>query len=143
MENSRKNLKLISIAILVFAFATLLQLLTELMFGEINNAELPEGSPENILLITKIVVMVISCIILLPQLYVGIKGLKVAKNPDTLGAHIFWATVLFVIAILGLISPIKAIFSRESIKDNVLNLSGKIVEVFLYFEYLRHAKALS
>ena len=52
MEQTRKKLKLSSIVVLVFAGFSLLQVVCELLFGEISNSIIPEGVPDSILLIT-------------------------------------------------------------------------------------------
>ena len=96
MEQSRKNLKLSSIIVLILSVFYAIQLVCELMFGEINNATIPEGAPDNILLITKIVLASIAGLLLIPNIYIGVKGLKVAKNPDSSKAHIVWAIILLV-----------------------------------------------
>ena len=57
MEQSRKNLKLSSIAVLALALFSMLQLVSELLFGDFNQAAIPEGAPDNILLITRSVLM--------------------------------------------------------------------------------------
>ena len=54
MEQSRKQLKLTSIVVLVLAGFSMLQIVGELLFGELSNPAIPEGAPDNILLITKI-----------------------------------------------------------------------------------------
>ena len=55
MEQSRKYLKLSSIAVLALALFSMLQLVSELLFGDMNQAVIPEGAPDNILLITRII----------------------------------------------------------------------------------------
>ena len=60
MEQTRKKLKLSSIAVLALAVFSLLQILSVLLYGEFNNAAIPEDAPENILLITKIFVFSVS-----------------------------------------------------------------------------------
>ena len=102
----RKHLKWSSVAVLAFAVFTLLELVSEILLGELNNAEIPEGAPSNVLLITKIFLLCVSVLLTLPGLYVGFKGLKMAKTPDNSKGHIVWAKILLVIAVLSLVSPI-------------------------------------
>ena len=70
MEQTRKYLKLSSIAVLALAFFSLLQIVSELLYGDLNNAAISEGAPENILLITKILMLKI----LLIKITVNTKG---------------------------------------------------------------------
>ena len=143
MEQSRKNLKISSIVVLVFAGLSLLNLVFELLFGEINRAEIPAGSPNNILLITKIILAVVTIVLLLPQVYIGIKGLKVAKNPDASKGHIIWGTILFVLSIVGMVSPVINIVTQNNIGENVSTLLSILVETLVYFEYIKYAKAVA
>ena len=50
---------------------------------------------------------------LLPQLYIGIKGLKIAKRPDSSKGHIIWGVILVVFAACGLISPLVAFLQGD------------------------------
>lgn len=140
MENSRKQLKTYSILVLVLAGFTFINMLGELLFGDINTAVIPEGSPENILLITKIVIIAVTVIILLPQIYIGVKGIKMAKNPNSSKAHIVWAIILFVISIVGIISPLLGIIKQEAVKDNVSELLNGIIDAVVFLDYTISAK---
>ena len=68
---------------LALAFFSLLQIVSELLYGELNNAVIPEGAPENILPITKIVLFSVALLLTLPNIYIGIKGLRIAKKPNS------------------------------------------------------------
>ena len=140
MEQSRKNLKLSAIAVLVWAGATLIGLISELLYGEINSAAIPEGAPDNILLITKIFLVSISLLLLLPQVYIGIKGLRIAKNPNFSKGHIVWAVILLVFAVLGIIDPIVNLAKSGDTFNDIRSLSGVVLEIAIYFEYIKYAR---
>lgn len=143
MENSRKYLRLYSIFILIFAVYTLITLAVEVLFATFDNVEIPEGAPENVVLIAQIVILSISFILLLPQLYVGLKGLKMAKYPNSSRGHIIWAMILLVFAVLGSISPIKNLISGTNARENFGTVTTCMVEISIYFEYIRYAKAVA
>ena len=142
MEQSRKHLRISSIIVLIFAGLTLLNLVSELAYGELNNAAIPADAPDNILLITKIFVLVVSFIFLLPQTYVGIKGLKLAKKPDASKAHIVIAVILLVLAATGLSSPALALIKGEDIFENISAILSIIVEILVFFDYIKFAIAV-
>ena len=143
MEQTRKNLKTTSIIVLALAGLTLLNLLFELFFGEIKNAEIPAGSPDNILLITQIFILVLSLLMLLPQVYIGIKGLKMAKNPDSSKGHIVWGIILLVFSVLGLLSPLLALVQGDGEAfGNVSEILSMAVDIMILFEYVKYAKAV-
>ena len=141
MEN-KKHLKWSSIAILALTGFTLLQLVFEMIFGELNNAELPEGSPANILLITKIFVLCVSALLMIPSIYVGIKGLKVAKNPDASRAHIIWAIILFALSVVSLVEPLLGVIGQENTRENIDSLLSILVSVSVYFDFIKEARAV-
>lgn len=143
MEQSKKNLRVSSIVVLVFAGLTLLQIVSELLLGELNEATIPEGAPDNILLITKIILLAVTVALLLPQIYIGCKGLRVAKNPDSSKAHIVWAVILLVFSVLGLISPVVNMIEQGGIYENTATLLSVLLEVVIYFEYIKYAKEVS
>ena len=143
MEQTRKHLKTTSIIVLALAGLTLLNLLFELFFGELKNAEIPAGSPDNILLIAQIFVLVVSLLMLLPQVYIGIKGLKMAKNPDSSKGHIVWGVILLVFAVLGLLSPLLALVQGNGEAfGNVSEVLSMAVDIMILFDYVKYARAV-
>ena len=143
MEKTKKNLKITSVVLLIMAGFSLLNILAELCFGEINNAAIPEGAPGNILLITKIILLAISSLLLWPQIYISIKGIKIAKNPNASKRHIFWATVLLVLSVIALISPVVDLLNQISVYQNIGAILSILIDVVLYFEYVKYAKAIA
>ena len=142
MKQARKQLKIWSIVVLIFAAATLLSLASELMFGDLNNATIPEGAPDNILLITKTILLVFSLVLLIPQIYVGVKGLRIAASPDSSKGHILWAIILLVATALTLITPAIDIFKGVNVYGNATDVLGILVEIFVYVDYIKYAKAV-
>ena len=141
MEKSRKYLKIYSIVVLVYTLGIILNLVAGL--SELNNATIPAGSPDNIVLITKVILMVVSGILLLPQIFIGLKGIKVANNPDSSKSHIVVATILFVLAIFSTITPISSIIKKEAVGENIRNLLSIAVELYLYFDYIKYARLVA
>lgn len=143
MELARRHLKTSSILVLLLAGLSFVQAVLEIFFGDLNHAVIPEGAPENILLITKIVLLSFTVLFLVPEIYIGIKGLRVAKKPNSSRGHIIWATVLFVLTIVSLIEPIVAIVTKSGAGDNVGMLLNFLLDAIIYFEYIRCAKAVA
>ena len=143
MENARKNLKVSAILVLIFAGLSLIRTICDMIFLDPSKVTVPEGSPENIVLIAKFVIIGIALVVLLPQVYVGVKGLKLASNPGPAKACIVWATILFVISILSIISPIAGLIKHEFIGSNVSALLDAVVDILIYFEFIKYAKTVS
>jgi uncharacterized membrane protein YhaH (DUF805 family) len=140
MEQTRKNFKTASIVVLIFAGLSLLSVIVGLIFGDFNSVEVPADAPENILLMTKTLLLVVSLIFLLPQVYIGVKGLKIAKTPDKSKGHIVWAVILLVFSVLSLITPVVNMVTQGDIMDNVGTLLGALLEVIVYYEYIKYAR---
>ena len=143
MEQAKKHLKWTSIALLALAGSTLLQIVAELLFGDLNNAEIPAGSPDHILMITKIILLGFSCVMLFPQVYVGVKGLLVVKAPNASKGHIVWAIILFVFTLIDLLSPAFALVMQDNVNENLSLLLGGLVEASVYFDYIKYAKVIA
>ena len=143
MEQTRKHLKTSSFIVLLFAALSLLQIVSELLWGELNSAEIPAGSPENILLITKTILLGVSLILLLPKFYVGIQGLRMAKKPAPSKKHITLAVIIFVCSALGLIEPIAALLKQGSVSESVSSILGVLLELVIYYDHIKYAKAVA
>ena len=143
MEQARKRLKTSSIVVLILGGLTLLNILFEVFFGNLNDAVSPEGASATILLIVKILVLAVSLVLFLPQLYIGIKGLKMAKKPDSSKGHIVWGIILLVITAIGLIAPLRALIQGDGRAfANVSEFLSIAVDVMILFEYVRLARAV-
>ena len=146
MEQNKKNLKAMSIVVLVLAGLSLLSILFELFFGNLNeafkSASLPEGATDGVILVAKIVIAAISLLLLLPQIYIGIKGIKVAKNPDNSNGHIVWGIILIIVTAIGVISPISGVIQGGAIFKNIADLCSIIVDIVILYEYVVFAKAV-
>jgi hypothetical protein len=142
MEQTRKNLKLSSIAVLALAVFSLLQIVSELLFGELNNAAIPEGAPENILLITQIILFSVAFVLTLPSVYIGIKGLRMAKKPNLSKGHIVWAIILLALTSFGLIEHVVGFIQNGFNFENISAFWSVAVEAFVFAEYIRFAIAV-
>ena len=139
MEQSRKYLKLSSIAVLALALFSMLQLVSELLFGDINQAAIPEGAPDNILLITRIILFAVAFLLVLPNIYIGIKGMRIAKKPNASKAHIVWAIILLAFACLSIIEPVVTCVSDGMKYENISAVLSIAVEITVFFEYIKYA----
>ena len=143
METPRKRLKTVSIFVLLYTICTLIELAVQAFFGELSKVPIPAGSPENILLITQIILVSVAFLLLLPAFYVGIKGLKMAENPDSSRAHIVWAVIILIFAIIDLAGVIINIVSAGSVVPFISDLGCITLNVILYIEYIKYAKEVA
>ena len=127
---------------LALAVFSLLQIVSELLYGELNNAVIPEGAPENILPITKIVLFSVALLLTLPNIYIGIKGLRIAKKPNSSKTHIVWAIILLVLASLSLVEQGFALVRYGVNFESISAFCSIAVEVAVFVEYIRFAIAV-
>lgn len=147
MEKSRRNLKIYSIIVLALAGLSLLNIIFELFFGELNrelnNATIPEGAPVNTVLIAQIFVLVVSLLLILPQIYIGIKGIRIAKKPDSSSGHIVWGIILLVFTVIDLFAPFLALIAGDGDAfGNIAEICSIVADVIILFEYVRCARAV-
>ena len=143
MEQNRKHLKISSVIVLVLAAVTFLRVAGEFLFGDWGTTTLPDGLSESLVLAARIVLAVITFALLAPQIYMGIKGLRIAKNPVSTKGHIVWAAILFVLAILSLIDPATALVQNINLLDNAVALISGVLSSASYFYYLWFANAVA
>jgi uncharacterized membrane protein YhaH (DUF805 family) len=97
------------------------------------------GASHEIVVVAMIITFVISLILLLPQLYVGVKGMKIAKNPTSSKGHIVWAVILLIFSAFGIISTVSSIAEQINVVDNVITLVDHALDVIVYCMYIKYA----
>ena len=142
MEKNKKNLKVLSILILALAVYSLIRIVLSVFSIDLNPEDLTDGASATHLLIGQIFVCVVSVILLIPQIFVGIKGIKVSNNPDSSKAHIVWAVILTVLSVIGILSPASELIKGVAVLDNLLAVADMALHAIIYIEYINYAKKL-
>ena len=138
MSNSRNHLKEASFLVLLFTAFSFIRMIIQLFVGfEADPTQV--GVSHEIIVATMIVVFVVGLILLLPQLYVGVKGMKIAKNPTSAKGHIVWAVILLVFSAFGIISTVSSIVEQVNVVDNVITLVDHALDVIVYCMYIKYA----
>lgn len=143
MDKNRKELKSFSIVILAFVALDLIKIIISLFVkGLPLPNEIPEGMSKDIVQITTIIIFVVSLIILIPQIYVGVKGLMIANGAKSGNAHIIWAIILVALSAIATISGIVDITKAFSF-DALLNILSPAVDVVIFAFYYFYAKKIA
>ena len=139
MNNSRSHLKEASFLVLLFtAFSFIRMIIQFFVVGfEVDPAQV--GASHEFIVAAMLVMFVISLILLLPQLYVGVKGMKIAKNPTSTKGHIVWAVILLVFSAFSIISTVSSIAEQINIVDNIITLFDHALDVIVYCMYINYA----
>ena len=72
----------------------------------------------------------------------GIKGLKIAKNPDTSKAHIVWAMILLVLTAISILSAIGEMAKSADLIMDILGVAALVCSGLLYGFYYWEAKQI-
>lgn len=138
MENAKKQLKTYSIVVLLLAALSLVRSLVNIFTTDYSSINV-DGA-EEVLNVALVIAAVISFVVLLPQIFVGYRGLKVSSNPDSKGGYIVWAWILLIIAVIGVISGICSIASSKDMLDTILGIVDAGLDVVIFFFVIKYAK---
>lgn len=138
MNKSGKNLKEASILVLIFAALSLVRMIFQFFVVGFDIDPAQAGTTPAFVQVMTIIMFVISLCLLLPELYVGLKGLKVAKKPNSDKGHIVWAIILLVFAAFGVLSSISGIAETVSV-DSITALVDHILDVIVYCMFIKYA----
>lgn len=124
MEKTRKNLKEYSIVVLAFIALTVIKAIVGICINGLPQAnEIPEGMTRELAQMITTIAFALSFVVLIPQIYVGVKGLKIANDPETsVKAYLVWTAILAVLAAISTINEISQLvkaFSAERLLDLV------------------------
>ena len=144
MEKMRKNLKITSIAILILTVFSLVTSITTLAFDGIQVPEesLSGGLSKDIAYITLTIIWVFGIITLLPSIYIGLKGLKIAKNPDNSKSHMVWAVIMIILGGISAITSVSSLSGSADLLGDILSLISTLLQIALYVIFFREAKQI-
>ena len=144
MEKSQKMLKESAIAILILAALSLVRSIVSAITNgfkvDLNN--IPEGFTEDLVRVTMIIVFACSIVVLLVQLYIGFKGIKVANAPGSAKAPALLALILAVLAAVSVISEIGNIVKVFAV-PTLLQIIISAVDVLIFGMFFVSAKQVN
>lgn len=139
MEKNRKELKSFSIVILALTALSLVSSIVRLCVGGVPQiGEIPAGVSKELVQIVSIIVFAIGFIGILPQIYMGVKGIKIANGAPSGKAHIVWALIFVILSALSVFSGISGLIKAFNI-DTVVDFLYPIVDLALYGLYYMYA----
>lgn len=135
MEKVKKDLKVYSIVILAFVAFTLVRaIVSACVYGIPQPAEIPQDSTKEMVKIMTIIAFVLSFVLLLPQVYVGFKGIKIADGAICNKAPRVWAIILALLAGIATVSGLIDLFKLFTF-DQLLSVLDTAVDVVLFVCY--------
>lgn len=147
MEN-RKKLHDYSIIMICFAvlnvFTFVGTIIASLVDGSIGKAlDTVEADMVGAVKIGLIIFSVLTALLTFSDAFIGIKGLKVSREPNTDKGYIIAAKIFFVLSVLATISAVAALTDKNTqIIDGILTLANAVIDVFLYALFIKAANAV-
>ena len=146
MKN-RKNLHgyglvLIILGILHF-FKYVSTIISSVIHGDMAKAFAEQNAGFAVKIVTGVVFAILAFIVL-ADVIIGIKALKVSKNPTADKGHIVAAKVFFVLSVIAAVAALISIFgaTKDSIDDCILNLSSSTLDACVYVIFIQAATAV-
>ncbi len=143
MEKQRKLLKEYSVVILIFVAISLVKMIVELcLYGFSLSGLGVEGIDEQLVKIVSVIVFVIALLFLIPDFYVGVKGIKEANAPTGARAHIVWSLILAILYTIGTVSSAIDLVNGVNL-DKVLDALNVALDAIVFFGYYFVAKKVA
>lgn len=140
MEKNKKDLKLLSILILVLACLSLLMsIIGVCVRGLPQPTEIPEGMTKELVQISTIIAFVLGLVVLIPHIYVGVKGICIANGSSNSKGLLVVTIVLIVLASVSTITGISNLIKLFDL-SNALALVGSILDIVIFVCYYLTAR---
>ena len=145
MENAKKQLKTYSIVVLILAAFSVVRSILQVILTDYDKLYLDAlvkdpATTKAIVTAGAIITVVVSLILVLPQVFVGYRGMKVAKNPDSKKGFIVWAWILLVLAGIGVISGIVSLVNSSDILGTITSIADALLDAVIFFCVIHYAK---
>lgn len=142
MEKTKKLLKQVSIFILIFAGLSLVQMILELVLTDFDFDSVPDDVSQEAVEIITYCIIALSFVCLIPSIFIGVRGIQIAKNPTSKTGHIKWAKVLLVFAIISMIISISDVINSKDLVMDITAIVNVIIDIMFYVLYIKYASQL-
>ena len=143
MEKNRKELKTLSILVLALvAIDVILNIITACVNGIPKVQEVPAGMTRELADAIAMVTFILAFVVFIPQIYVGIKGIKIANGAESGKAHMIWAIILAIFACISVITAISSI-SKGVNANSIMNIISPAVDLFIFVCYFIYARKIA
>jgi hypothetical protein len=136
MNNSKRNLKIVSIIILAMALVSLVWGIYGLVTLDTSAVEVPEGMTKEVVHVITMITGAFALLLILPRIYLGVVGLQGGKEGSR--AHIVVAIIFGVLSVGGLISAITS-FNGAAVAKSVISVAESAIVTAVYALYIKFA----
>ena len=132
MEKNRRDLKSLSMLVLLLvALDAILKIVTVCLKGLPEVEQIPEGMSADTVKIASAILFVLGFVVFLPQIYVGLKGMKIADGAKCTKAFIVWTVILLAFAAIATISALATLFQTFNV-NNILTLVSHALDAIIF-----------
>ena len=132
--DKKKDLKVVSIVILALVGLSLIRMIVGACIDGIPQIQATEGLSKDIIKIASTIAFALAFVLLLPQVYIGVKGIKIANGGAFGKAPFVWTIILAILAAVATVSAIVDMFKVFNF-DTILLAVGCALDVALYACY--------
>lgn len=102
-----------------------------------------EADIVGIVKIVLIIFGVLMMILALSDAFIGLKGLKVSREPNADKGYIVVAKIFFVLNVIAVISSVASLINNTTpIIDGILSLANTVLDVIVYALFIKAATAV-
>ena len=144
MEKTKKELKICAIIVLILCGFSFVRMIVDACVHGIPMPEVREGMSVDLAKTIAKISFVLSFVVLLPQIYVGIKGLKVANGDTCNKAARVWAIILTIVFLFSAISAVSTMIKAFTLNSFVAALdvvADTLLFAAIYFSFRKITKA--
>ena len=139
MEKNKKNLKELSILVLILVGITFIKNIVTVCINGFTVASQLPGIAADLVEITAIISFIIGLLLLLPEIYIGVKGIKIANGAQSGKAPIVWAVIFAILAGISVISGLSGIFKGFE-TGKFLDFLNAAIDVAVYVCYIVYVR---
>ncbi len=89
------------------------------------------------------VVAVLMVFLSLAEVFIGVKGLKISREPNADKGHIVASKIFLAINVLAVISLVASLINNEApVVDTVLTLVNAVLDIIVYVYFIKSANAV-
>lgn len=145
---NRKNLHDYGLVLIILGILNLFTFVSTIVSGLVDGSvkDALATVDADILVAVKVVLGVIGGLmglLVFADVLIGVKALKVSKNPVSDKGYITAAKVFFIISIISAISAFLSFFDGNApIVDSILNCANAVLDAVVYFLFINAAQAV-
>ena len=143
MNKDRKTLKEYSIVILALALFSLVRMVVDVcVFGFDTTGIVIEGATPQLIRIAGIIAFALAIVLLIPNVFVGVRGINESKNPSGKKGHIVWSLVLAILALIALVFAVIDIIKGYNL-NKLIEIADIVLDVAIFGAYYSTAKKVA